>query len=126
MKITRRQLRQIITEEILALNESIDVRGVEVEWGKTANKKPAISLAGRLYNLSGPLDVPIEIEKMEYFEDPERIELEATADMPGPFDKKVIDSMKPKGINTIVKGVKSGDEEFDVPGRHGTVKFKMA
>lgn len=127
MKITRRQLRQIITEEILALNESIAVRGVEVEWGKTANKKPAISLAGRLYNLSGPLGVPIEVEEMEYFEDPERIELKATADLPWPApDKKVIDSMKPKGINAIVNGVRSDAEEFVVPGRHGIVKFKKA
>jgi len=128
VSLSRKHLREIILEEFISIiDESIDVRGVEVEWGKRANKKPAISFNGRLYTISGPMGIPIEIEDMEYFEDPESIELEAIADLPWPSpDKKIVDKMKPKGINKIVQGVRSGDKEFAVPGKHGTVKFKMA
>jgi hypothetical protein len=128
VSLSRKHLREIILEEFISIiDESIDVRGVEVEWGKRANKKPAISFNGRLYTISGPMGIPIEIEDMEYFEDPERLDLIATADFPWPApDKKVTDSMRPKGIDAIVNGVRSEAEEFVVPGRHGMVKFKRA
>ena len=52
MSISRKNLREIILKEFISIiDESINVRGVEVEWGKMSNKKPAISLNGKTITL---------------------------------------------------------------------------
>jgi len=126
MKLTRSQLRKIILKEFMTImNESIDVRGVRVNWNKRVDGDPAVSFDGNLYTLTGPGGIPIEIEDMEYFEKPERVEVVATADLPGPINKRVKDETDPSGIDTIVKGVKSGGD-FKVKGKFGTIKYEKA
>jgi len=119
MKITRRQLRQIIVEVI---SENIDIRGTPVNWDEEVDGEEALSIDGILYTLTGPLNVPVSIDDMEYESDPESLEISATADLPWPAkDKKVVDKIRPHKIDKIMQGVEGGGD-FIVTGKN-TIKF---